>query len=72
MHYYFLFFLYYCCCACQSTESTSAVTDLTPIALSVEDSLTTWEQQLLAISEETQDRISQELYLKSLPNIQTY
>ncbi|CAA6815849.1 MAG: Unknown protein [uncultured Aureispira sp.] len=69
MRYFLIFFLYYCCCACQSEESTSMPADLTPVALSVEDNLTTWEQQLLATSEKTQDEIAKELYRRSLPKL---
>ncbi|MBL4650152.1 MAG: leucine-rich repeat domain-containing protein [Aureispira sp.] len=69
MRYLFIFFLYYGCCACQFAESTSVVVSVAPLALPVEDSLTTWEQQLLAIPEETQDSIAQELYLESLPKL---
>ena len=69
MRYFSIFLLYYCCCACQSTESTSVVADLAPIALPVEDSLTKWEQALLTVPEETQDSLAQELYIRSLPKL---
>jgi Leucine-rich repeat (LRR) protein len=68
MRYLLIVFLYCCCCACQPASSTSVVADST-IALLVEDSLTTWEQQLLDIPVETQDSIAQELYLRSLPKL---
>jgi Leucine-rich repeat (LRR) protein len=45
------------------------VADLAPIALSVEDSLTRWEQALLTVPEETQDSLAQELYIRSLPKL---
>jgi Leucine-rich repeat (LRR) protein len=69
MRYCFIFFLYYCCCACQSAESTSIAVDRTPIALPQEANLTRWEQELLVITEEIQDTIAQELYIKSLPKL---
>lgn len=69
MRYFLIFFLCYCCSACQSAESSSALADAAPIILSTEDSLTAWEQQLLAVPEEIQNSIAEELYLKSLPKL---
>lgn len=67
MHYFFIFWLYYCCCSCQSAESTSTVVEVPNP--SITDSLTAWEQNLLAIPEIIQDTIAQELYIKSLPKL---
>lgn len=45
------------------------VVDVAPVAASVEDNLTVWEEELLAIPEGTQDSIAHQLYIKSLPKL---
>jgi len=69
MRYFSIFLLYYCCSACQSAESTTILVDIAPIALSVKDNLTTWEEKLLTTAEKTQDNIAKELYRRSLPKL---